>query len=1207
MSYRPLDDILTGDDNTAIDFAKDLLYRKEFYVFGEDTRDYRDPNDFDIMRDKYLKLRAHQLFVRNFMSQNTPYRSIVLKWKPGTGKTAGAIAIAQTYISLYQKIFNMRIMQLGPNRRNIATVSASTPSVIVLGFTKLNIIKELLKYPEFGFITIVERDELSRLQKLSLENVGNMQHYKEYLSMLRRRISNKMKGGFYKFYGYQEFVNRLFISDGIDLTQLETIAMKSAESGEAVTRLEKTIADFIAAGKIQINLELMKQFENSLLICDEIHDTYNQHMKNNYGVAIQYVLDSVPSLRAVFLTATPLNNSPTEIVEVLNYVLSGTGQTLTKKKLFGSGFNFDEVLERIRKLSIGRFSFVQDINIRYYPSVSTDGERRMLRHPVGEFNYIPYVTIWACPMSPMHLNTYKEFLKQTNQLTETTKITVSVDSFAIQDMCFPNPQSDEIGLWKSGEVKSELSIAPAEWKSNKGIRVSSDFQISGTWLSRENVGIYSSKYVRLLDAIDESFARSRERLRNHDLSPYTAGEKIMIYHERVRASGVLQIASLLRENFIVDEFSEPVDATLCATCGYPLGSHDADVKKAGLVEHMYYPCRFVVAHSEIDKLAMLHSVERYNSSDNSYGTRYKFLIGSKIIRQSYDIKDTEYMIILSLPVNISGLIQLRGRVERHASHHGLTADRRKVVFSYYVSVVPQDENTIDTVSVEEYRYIDKFSNYMNIQRIDQVINSAAIDGPLVHKTNIRLKQSTELSLSPLAFKPIIELDKGLDLKQLNQNTWLKSHGSEEVAVCCLIIKRLFMIAPAYSYDELWRLVQSPPFGVEVNPKLFDERNFAVALDMLVSFDVSYVDKALDDEISQRNTTTAERMIINMLFDESSRYIYVGFVKHKIECVGNMYIRFAVVTDTDVVGREIVIKDIESFIRPAHSTQLLRINLDRWLADNKIEYNYQVDKQKFIDKYTTKIDGKLPDITSMIGEYNVEFYQMLYMDVIRWFMMGVDNSEEEVSDEVGELYKRICQLADKFNGIVYIKDIVKYKDTAKKFVDGDIIVADGPKYTCKVLPMTTPIGFCDVDAVRAFDGKRWLKINKAALNIRTQFVENKVIVGYFDVLTHGTAPKFKIRHSSRKAPIVTNDKQVDIRTFERGIVCSTKSKPQIIEVMKELGLVNPTGTIRGQSLSVSGAKINTLCYIIRQRLIELEIKERERDSDIKYLYAWHEVQ
>lgn len=74
-------------------------------------------------------------------------------------------------------------------------------------------------------------------------------------------------------------------------------------------------------GEIQVNTVLLKQFENSLLICDEIHNTYNSMMKNNYGVAIQYILDYTPSLRALFLSATVAYHSPTEVIDLMNLLL----------------------------------------------------------------------------------------------------------------------------------------------------------------------------------------------------------------------------------------------------------------------------------------------------------------------------------------------------------------------------------------------------------------------------------------------------------------------------------------------------------------------------------------------------------------------------------------------------------------------------------------------------------------------------------------------------------------------------------------------------------------------------------------------------------------------------------------------------------------------------------------------------------------------
>jgi hypothetical protein len=76
----------------------------------------------------------------------------------------------------------------------------------------------------------------------------------------------------------------------------------------------------IDEGSLYVNTELMGQMQNSLIIADEIHETYNTHMKNNRGLAIQYVLDNVKTIKFLSMSATPMSNSSTEIIDLLNYL-----------------------------------------------------------------------------------------------------------------------------------------------------------------------------------------------------------------------------------------------------------------------------------------------------------------------------------------------------------------------------------------------------------------------------------------------------------------------------------------------------------------------------------------------------------------------------------------------------------------------------------------------------------------------------------------------------------------------------------------------------------------------------------------------------------------------------------------------------------------------------------------------------------------------
>ena len=37
-----------------------------------------------------------------------------------------------------------------------------------------------------------------------------------------------------------------------------------------------------------------------------------------------------------------------------------------------------------------------------------------------------------------------------------------------------------------------------------------------------------------------------------------------------------------------------------------------------------------------------------------------------------------------------------------------------------------------------------------------------------------------------------------------------------------------MREPVWTYEDLWEDIRNPPFGVEINPKLFSENNFIIA-------------------------------------------------------------------------------------------------------------------------------------------------------------------------------------------------------------------------------------------------------------------------------------------------------------------------------------------------------------------------------------------
>ena len=91
---NPEYDILYPSLNNP-NFAQEITAKKEF----TDTRydgEIRDIEEYaDILCNTKFELAPHQLFVKNFLSSETPYNSLLLYHDLGTGKTCSAIGIAE--------------------------------------------------------------------------------------------------------------------------------------------------------------------------------------------------------------------------------------------------------------------------------------------------------------------------------------------------------------------------------------------------------------------------------------------------------------------------------------------------------------------------------------------------------------------------------------------------------------------------------------------------------------------------------------------------------------------------------------------------------------------------------------------------------------------------------------------------------------------------------------------------------------------------------------------------------------------------------------------------------------------------------------------------------------------------------------------------------------------------------------------------------
>lgn len=511
------------EDSPSIN--EDIQVRKEFRMLKSSIQnniiknpyiELYDSNKW-IKKNMYTMLKSYQMFVGNFFNPSTPYTRLLLKWETGVGKTIGSLRIAMDYIRIYNEL-----------SENVEF----TGSVFVIGFTEDVFKRELMRFTQFGFINEKELQQMNFLKGKGMAgNASAAEQYKELYSKLKRRLISRKKNGFFKFYGYKALTNKIFVSK-INITNL------SRE--EIITKMN--------TGEIKLNTTFMDEFANSIIICDEIHRLYNSIEKNNWGITIETVLNYNPSCRALFLSATPLNNSPTEIVDLLNLLLPREKYPLVQTSdLFDKSNNLTKAgAAKLESFLKGRISFVRDVNPERFASKEVVGETIP---GIGMLKFI------RCEMSPFHYKTYKEVHTGT----------MAVDGIYLNDICLPDPTKNSpfssIGLYKTSDIRSLYQESSVEWKKKHQIYMN-DNEIVGEALSLEaDLPKISTKYTKMVRALITGLEEAKG--------------KTFVYHNSKQISGVFFIEEVLRENGFVGIDDNPNDSTLCVLCGAKKKNHSA--------------------------------------------------------------------------------------------------------------------------------------------------------------------------------------------------------------------------------------------------------------------------------------------------------------------------------------------------------------------------------------------------------------------------------------------------------------------------------------------------------------------------------------------------------------------------------------------------------------------------------------------------------
>ena len=82
----------------------------------------------------------------------------------------------------------------------------------------------------------------------------------------------------------------------------------------------------------------------------------------------------------------------------------------------------------------------------------------------------------------------------------------------------------------------------------------------------------------------------------------------------------------------------------------------------------------------------------------------------------------------------------------------------------------------------------------------------------------------------------------------------------------------------------------------------------------------------------------------------------------------------------------------------------------------------------------------------------------------------------------------------------------------------------------------------------------------------------------------------------RKPLSNDNKKKDLRNVETGLNCFNKDKTELIQLCKKLNI----------SLDNVKLRKNKLCNLIKSELINRELEERKKMSNIKYFYFYWEL-
>jgi hypothetical protein len=742
-----------------------------------------------------FELSPHQLFVRNFLSFQTPYNSLLLYHGLGTGKTCSAITICEEMRDYLSQI------GLSTSRKIIVVASPNVQQNFKLQLfdrRKLKLID--------GIWNIRSCTGNKYLKEINPMNMKGMNEDK-VISEIKKIINRS-----YLFLGYDQFGSLI----------------------EKTSSVDDSITDPIHRTKI-MKQKMKITFGNSLIVIDEFHNIRNTDDNSaNRSVASQlYKLAKFGpflSMRLLLLSGTPMYNSYREIIWLINIMRLNDGRAeIDYREIFNDnpedgifvetreareggdeGLIADLGKDNLRRLSTGYISYIRGENPYTFPFRIYPGEFDITHTFKGDRFQIPTIQINGRNISE---NKKLDSMEDKIYLTELSEYQQGVYSYIVRQL-----QQSKKGEMRDIEKNDSIGITLLQrpLEALNIVYPSDDFDPNSEELSydiRPLLGKFGIQ--RIMEYTDETKSNyrykpnvphifSRELIGNYSSKIKSIcdniykSEGIVLIYSFYIDGGVIPLALAL-ESMGLTRYGTKAHSLFDRP---PEGVHTIDAITSKRRSEMksgetFFPAKYVVISGDGNISPDNIGDVKAAANEGNYDGRFvKVIIISKSGTEGLDFKNIRQTHILEPWYNINLVEQTIGRAVRNCSHKDLEFEKRNVEIFLHGSILT---NTPDQEAADVYMYRLSERKARYIGEVSRVLKEGAIDCLLnIEQTNFTEEKFDE----QLGGQPVRQILSSYDTDSRTQLEIEYKLGDKNGSSICDYMECVFSCKPEISKKRI---------------------------------------------------------------------------------------------------------------------------------------------------------------------------------------------------------------------------------------------------------------------------------------------------------------------------------------------------------------------------------------------------------------------